>query len=63
MIIDLDSHLREIYFMDKVYKLEGRQILGLGADNQTTFRINADGSEQGNRGVFQRRDVARFFLL
>jgi hypothetical protein len=43
MIIDLDSHLREIYFMDEVYKLEGRQILGLGADNQTTFRINADG--------------------
>ena len=23
MIIDIDSHVREIYFMDEIYKLDG----------------------------------------
>jgi hypothetical protein len=41
MIIDLDSHLREIYFMDEVYKLEGRYA------QYTPVKVN--------NGMYQRR--------
>ena len=42
MIIDLDSHLREIYFMDEVYKLAGRYA------QYTPVKIN-DGMNQKAR--------------
>jgi predicted TIM-barrel fold metal-dependent hydrolase len=48
MIIDLDSHLREIYFMDEVYKLEGRYAqytpvkINNGMNQRARFQHNLD---------------------
>jgi hypothetical protein len=48
MIIDLDSHLREIYFMDEVYKLEGAYTkytpvkIGDGMYQKARFQHNLD---------------------
>jgi hypothetical protein len=54
MIIDLDSHLREGYFMDEVYKLEGRYAqftpvkVGQGTDHGARFLHSLDpGDPQG----------------
>jgi len=48
MIIDLDSHLREGYFMDEVYKLDGPFAqftpvrAGEGRNHQTRFIHSLD---------------------
>jgi hypothetical protein len=44
MIIDLDSHVREIYFMDEVYKLAG------GYSNETPIKVGAGNYQQA--GLF-----------
>jgi hypothetical protein len=47
MIIDLDSHLREIYFMDEVYKQEGRYA------QYTPVKINNDDLARLYRDIFK----------
>ena len=48
MIIDFDSHLREGYFMDEVYKFEGRYErfrpirMGNGHSHKTKFQHSLD---------------------